>query len=81
MFGQDSILIVSQEFHNERAVFIANHHDIKTMAFNAKPVPIRTSAKVSVREYLARVKCILDVYVLNRMPKYYKEKETILGFN
>lgn len=81
VFGQDSVLIVSQEFHNERAVFIANHHNLSSVAYNAKEVPLRNSKKVKIREYFARVKCLMDVYVLNRMPKYYKEKESILGFN
>lgn len=75
VFGQDSIIIVSQPFHNERAVFIANHYDIQAVGFNAKAVGRRYSVKTHIREYLARVKCMVDVYLLHRMPKYYKEKE------
>ena len=78
VFGQDNLLIISQPFHNERAVFIANHHDINVIGFNAKAVRIKYSLKTHFREYLARVKCLLDVYVWHTMPKFYKEKENIL---
>lgn len=75
VFGQDSIIIISQPFHNARAVFIANHYGLKAQGFNAKEVRPKYGFKTHMREYLARVKCILDVYILNTMPKYYKEKE------
>lgn len=77
VFGQDSITIISQEFHNERAVFIANNHDIYALGFNAQKVDKNYSLKTTVREYFARVIAVLDVYVLNTMPKFYKEKEDI----
>lgn len=75
VFSQDSLIIVSQPFHNERAVFIARHHGIEAVGFNARTVSTRYSLKTYYREYLARVKCMLDVYILNTMPKFYKEKE------
>ncbi len=75
VFGQDSIIIISQPFHNERALFIANNYDIKAVAFNAKGVPAKYSMKTYLREYLARVKALGDAWILHRMPKYYKEKE------
>jgi len=75
VFGQDSITVISQEFHNERAIFIGKNHDIYTLGFNAKKVPKRYGTMTMTREYFARVKALLDVYVLNTMPKFYKEKE------
>jgi SanA protein len=75
VFGQDSITVISQEFHNERAVFIAKNHDIYALGFNAKNVPQRYGTVTLTREYFARVKAMLDVYVLGSMPKFYKEKE------
>lgn len=75
VFGQDSITVISQEFHNERAVFIAKNHDIYALGFNAKNVPQRYGTVTHTREYFARVKAMLDVYVLGSMPKFYKEKE------
>lgn len=78
VFGQNKFIIVSQNFHNERAVFIANHHNIDAVGFNAKSVRRKYAPKVYFREYLARVKSILDVYIFNSMPKFYQEKEYII---
>lgn len=75
VFGQDSIIIISQKFHNERAVFIAKNNDIYAIGFNAKDVPKRYGLKTSMREYLARVKAMTDIYILKTMPKFYLDKE------
>lgn len=75
VFGQDSITIISQEFHNQRAVFIAKNHDIYALGFNAQDVPKRYGSITRTREYFARVKAVLDVYILGKMPKFYKDKE------
>ena len=75
VFGQDSITIISQEFHNERAIFIGKNHDIYALGFNARDVPKRYGTVTVTREYFARVKAMLDVYILKSMPKFYKDKE------
>lgn len=76
VFGQDSIIIISQAFHNERALFIAKNHNIKAMGYDAQTIPLAYAYKVYAREFLARIKCLLDIYILNTMPKFYKEKES-----
>ena len=76
VFGQDSITVISQEFHNERAIFIGKNHDIYALGFNARKVPKGYGTMTLTREYFARVKALLDIYVLGTMPKFYKEKET-----
>lgn len=75
VFGQDSITIISQEFQNQRALFIAKNHDIYAVGYNAKEAPKTYSNRVVIREYFARVKALLDIYILHSMPKYYKNKE------
>lgn len=75
VFGQKEILIVSQPFHNERAVFIAHQHNIIATGFNAQNVRQKYTLKVYFREYLARLKCLLDIYIWHSMPKFYKDKE------
>jgi SanA protein len=77
VFGEDSVTIISQEFHNQRALFIANKHGINAIAFNAKEVNKNYSFKTKVREYFARVKCVLDIYVLYTSPKFLGHKITI----
>jgi SanA protein len=74
VFGEDSITIISQEFHNQRALFIANKNNIKAIAFNAQEVNKNYSFKTRIREYFARVKCVLDIYVLYTSPKFLGKK-------
>jgi len=74
VFGQNKVLIVSQQFHNERAVFLAQRKGIKAYAFNAQDVSGRLNKATSFREYLARVKAVLDVYLLGTEPKFLGEK-------
>ncbi|MFA9290354.1 MAG: vancomycin high temperature exclusion protein [Solirubrobacteraceae bacterium] len=63
IFNLKKFTIISQKFHNERAVFIANKYKMQVVAFNAKTVkPIIPYIKNEIlREYLARVKAVLDL--------------------
>ena len=64
VFSQSKFTIISQPTHNARALFLANHLGIDAVAFAAQDVP--TGYKTYLREYLARPKAILDVYLLHR---------------
>ncbi|MCP4700630.1 MAG: hypothetical protein GY862_27820 [Gammaproteobacteria bacterium] len=77
IFSQDDIIVVSQAFHNQRALFISEHHGIKAIAFNAEDVPAMEDLKTRLREYLARFKAVLDLYVLKTKPKFLGEKVDI----
>lgn len=69
IFGQTSITIISQPFHNERALYLADYFDIKAIGFNAKEVTGKKAIKVKFREYLARVKVFVDI-LFNVQPKF-----------
>ncbi len=69
VFGANEITIVSQPFHTARAIFIARNKGIDAIGFNAMDVPRQDAFGVYVREYLARIKAIIDVYVLQREPR------------
>lgn len=73
VFGENDITIISQQFHNERALFIANSKDVRAIAFNARDVSIKTGVLVQLREKLARVKMLLDL-AFNKGPKFYGPK-------
>jgi SanA protein len=77
VFGQDTITIISQQFHNERALFIANHAKMSAIGFNAKNASESFSVETYLREYLARCKAVLDLYVLNTQPKFLGPKVKI----
>ncbi|QDO93904.1 vancomycin high temperature exclusion protein [Formosa sediminum] len=73
IFGQTEITIISQKFHNERAIYLAEKNGIKAIGFNAKDVSGRYGIKVQLREYLARTKVFLDI-LLGVKPKFLGEK-------
>ena len=76
IFGQNSFIIISQKFHNERAVFLAQHYGIKAYGFNAKDVNKYFGFKTKVREYFARAKVFVD-FLLGVEPKFDGEKVEI----
>ena len=71
IFGEDHITIISQSFHNERALYIANHKHITAVAFNAKSGG--SFWDEIWREKLARVKMLIDL-LLNKQAKFYGER-------
>ncbi len=73
VFGQTKFIVVSQQFHNERAVFIARKYGIEAYGYNAEDVSAYSGFKTKVRELFARVKVFIDVYT-NKQPKFLGEK-------
>lgn len=76
IFGQDSLTIISQPFHNQRALFIAEKEGIHAIGFNAKDVNKQAGIKTQLREKFARVKVFLD-YIFGKKPKFLGEKVPI----
>ena len=74
VFGQDTFTVISQPFHCERAMFITHKNNINAICANAKDVPVSLSPRIRIREVLARVKVMLDIYVLNTQPKFLGEE-------
>lgn len=69
VFGQDSVTIISQRFHNERALFIASVNGIEAIGYNARDVSAKEGFKTQGREYLARVKVFIDL-VTRKGPRH-----------
>lgn len=77
----DSVTIISQKDHNERAIYIADHNGINAIGYNAMPSPImRKRIKNTVREYLARVKMFLD-FLLSSKKSYSPHVQARMKFN
>ena len=74
IFGQNSFTIISQAFHNQRALYIANHKNVSTVAFCANDGD--SLWEEMVREKLARVKMMLDL-ALNKQAKFYGDRVEI----
>lgn len=76
IFGQNSYIIISQQFHNERAVFLAKQKGIDAYGYNAKDVNRYAGFKTNLREKLARAKVFWD-YWFGVEPKFGGEKIVI----
>ena len=78
IFGLTDYIIVSQKFHLERALFLAKAKGQKAIGFAAKDIPgTKAAYRMKAREYLARAKAFLDVYVLHTEPKFHGKKEKV----
>ena len=73
IFGLDSVTVISQKFHNERAIYIAEQKGLYAIGYNAEDLAIKHGLKVQIREYFARVKVFIDL-ALNTQPKFFGEK-------
>ena len=69
VFGKDRVTIISQEFHNVRALYLAENFGVNAIAYNALYPIYRKSFRIILREKLARVKVVLDV-LLGVKPKF-----------
>lgn len=64
VYGLKSFTIISQKFHNERAIYQAEHLglDVENIqAYNAKDPKSRRAYLTTIREYFARVKMFIDL--------------------
>ncbi len=72
VFGIDSITIVSQKFHNQRAVFIARQKGMTAQAYNAHDVSYSSRDRTRFREWFAKAIVFWDL-LINKKPKYTSE--------
>lgn len=78
VFGQDRIIIITQPFHCYRALFISRYYDMDAVAMVAEEPDFDKSRNVRIREYFARTKAVLDLYVLGTGPRYLGQKEEVI---
>jgi SanA protein len=77
IFGQDKITIITQPFHSYRALFISQFYHIDAVALVAQEPVSEAPFKVYIREYLARTKAVLDLYIFKTGPRHLGAKEPI----
>ncbi len=70
IFGQNRYTIISQRFHNERAVYIARHFGIEAIGYNARDVSFFAGLRTRIREYFARVRAIIDLHLTKTQPRF-----------
>ena len=70
VFRQSAVTIVSQQFHNERAIYLARAHGLEAIGFNAEAVSVQRGFRTYVREAASRLRAVWDVQVWGRKPKF-----------
>ncbi|MEA1784599.1 ElyC/SanA/YdcF family protein [Arenibacter sp. GZD96] len=73
VFGLERVTVISQKFHLERAIYLAEKKRLPAIGFIADDVTGTEGIKVTLREYLAKVKVFIDL-LLNTQPKFYGER-------
>ena len=68
VYGLSQFTLVSQRFHNERAVYIAKAFGLSVVGYNAlDPVPVRFD-RMRYREPIARILAVVDTRVRGFIP-------------
>lgn len=73
VFGQKQLVIISDDFHVPRAVFIARAKGIDAVGLKCARVPRKRSQRSRSREWFARVKAVLDLYLFDTKPRHFGE--------
>ena len=79
VFNIESLTVISQQFHCERAIYIARAHGVKAVGYAAKDVSGASATRVMFREYLARAKAVMDVAIIGTEPTYYGDDPYEIG--
>ncbi len=81
IYQVQSAIIVTQEFHLTRSVYIARKMGINVYGVKAdiRTYPRSEMIKLQIREYLARVKDYVYVHILKPNPTFLGEKIPITG--
>jgi len=72
-YGEDTVTVISQAFHNERALYIASRIGITAIGYNARDVTGMQDFTTQCREKLARVKVFVD-FLTGTRPKVTGDK-------
>jgi SanA protein len=76
VFGQTRVIVVSQRFHLERALYLARADGLDAVGCVAAEAPRWWQVRGRLREVFARGKAVLDV-ALDRGPKYLGPREPV----
>lgn len=77
VFGQEKGIVVSQRFHNSRAIYVGRANGIELYGFNALDVDRYNGLKTKMREIASKFVCFLDVHLLHTRPKHLGPQITI----
>jgi len=78
IYGLNEVTIISDGFHVNRALFVARKMGLDAIAFSSQPVKLKYSLNTRLREYLARVLVVLDLYVFDTQPEQMGDPVSIV---
>jgi SanA protein len=78
IYGVQRLTVISDDFHVNRALFIADREGVEAIAFRGDSVDVQQSLRARTREYFARVKAVIDLYLLDTQPGEMGERREIL---
>ena len=71
LYGASALTVISQEFHVERAVYLAAQNGIDAIGFAAEDSSVKSARlRLAIRESLARVRAVLDAELLHSKPHF-----------
>jgi SanA protein len=74
VFGQERVTVISQRFHNERAIYLGKQWGVEAVGFDAECPPL--SGRLQLREVGARLNALWDNAVGTK-PRHLGDKITI----
>jgi SanA protein len=77
VFQQNRVIVVSQRFHSQRAVFLAQHFGLDAEAYVAQEPPWSWWVRVRAREVFARALACFEVSISNRQPHFLGPTEPV----
>ncbi len=70
VFGLSHTTLITQRYHEYRALFLAERSGLSAVGYTWPDEDRRQPLRTEAREYLARVKAVLDVFVLDTPPRF-----------
>jgi len=77
VFGLNTCTIITQRFHNARALEMARANDLDAIGFCARDVGFRYSIRTGLREIASRTVAVLDLYVWHTQPHFLGPREPL----
>jgi SanA protein len=78
VFGLKGFTVISQEYHDYRALFIARHEGLDAVAYCARDVEApEFRLRNAAREVVARAMAVVDLYILRTRPRFPGPPEPI----
>jgi SanA protein len=76
---EKNVVVITDDFHLPRALFLAHQTGLHAVGFPATPVPWKRSYRTRFREYFSRVRACLDVYLWKTPPHFLGDPGPIPG--